>query len=340
MAIAGIETGGTGEGPMDASTDVRKLEVAPLEYTELSASTGYVELDAQTRYRFLSSASKYVALAAQRAYVRLFASTASIRPVITTALGIFLIFRELADAAGIADQIRRAFGKGLSDNATTTDTQSKSFGRSRSDAAVASEVISRGTGKSLTELATGSDLLSKSSGKNPNDMLSASEISIKSIGKVSTESVATTDILSKTTSFVRALSDAPVIADASSKSFGKDAVDSVQSLDTRLLSVNKVLSDIAYATDDVNGASAGDDQTIQFFKSRSDAVLSQDIIAIVSTFSRVYSDTAYTSEVSAKAFDKSREDQAVTSDSGFVKSQGYCDISYFMEDYVGAIRTF
>lgn len=336
MADAGIRAGGTG----DNSVDVRKLEVTPLEYTELSATTEHAELKAQARYRLLSSASQYVLLTAQQAYRRLTATTSSIRPYITTAFGQFLIFRTFADLAGVIDQVRRAFGKTVSDNAAVTDTAVKSLGRTRNDAAAASEAMFRSSGKSLTEALTGVDAASKSTTKSKVDTLSASDISIKSIGRSLSESTAAMDVLSKTTIFARTFSDNPVITDASSKTFGKTQVDGVQSFDVRSLVVNKALSDLAYATDDVNGASVGDDQIIQFFKSRSDIAVTQDIIAIVSTFSRVYSDAAYTSEVSTKAFGKSRVDHAVTSDSGFVRSQGYCDISYFMEDYVGATRTF
>ena len=115
---------------------------------------------------------------------------------------------------------------------------------------------------------------------------------------------------------------------------------SPQATDTRTKAIGKALFDSAVVNDVLNGATAGDNQNFQIFKSPIDTALAADVISIVSTFSRVYSDAAYASEVSAKTFGKSRADQAVTSDSGFVKSQGYCDIDYFMEDYVGAIRTF
>lgn len=39
-------------------------------------------------------------------------------------------------------------------------------------------------------------------------------------------------------------------------------------------------------------------------------------------------------------FTKVSSDSGVTADSGSLRSQGYCDFTYFAEDYVGASRTF
>jgi hypothetical protein len=152
------------------------------------------------------------------------------------------------------------------------------------------------------------------------------------------DAAATVD--SRIVSLSKSRTDIGLSTDLAEKTFEKPASEAVAASDVRTRSFGKVLQDTAYATDDVNGASADDDQNIQFFKSLSHAAFSTDIISIVSSFSRVYSDAAYASEASVKLFGKSRVDQAVTSDSGFVKSQGYCDLDYFMEDYVGATRTF
>jgi hypothetical protein len=35
-----------------------------------------------------------------------------------------------------------------------------------------------------------------------------------------------------------------------------------------------------------------------------------------------------------------KNDSALITDSGSLRSQGYCDLSYFEDDYVGAIRSF
>jgi len=46
------------------------------------------------------------------------------------------------------------------------------------------------------------------------------------------------------------------------------------------------------------------------------------------------------SDAKALTVGKSLSDTTTSSDSGTVLSQGYCDITYFLEDYVGYSTTF
>lgn len=296
-------------------------------------------------YRFLTSATSYVALSAKTAYTRISVGLSSARPYITTALGNFIITRFVADAVAALEQITLFFSKAPSDNVATTDLQVKSFSKAREDGVATNDTVIRGTSKSFAEALAGADVATKVAGKNNSEVVSATDISSKALNKNLLDSPSAADLLLKVMSFTRTFEDGSSAGDTAAKTFEKYVASAVQLNDTQAidfqnLDLTKLFEDFVYATDDVNGASADDDQSIQFFKLRSDSAWTEDNIAIVSAFARVYSDEAYTSDVSTKAFASSREEQAVTSESGFVKSQGYCDIDYFMEDYVGATRTF
>jgi hypothetical protein len=58
------------------------------------------------------------------------------------------------------------------------------------------------------------------------------------------------------------------------------------------------------------------------------------------SFLRTLTDSAVTGDTQALAVGKIAADVAAPSDSGVLVNQGYCDIIYFAEDYVGQRITF
>lgn len=85
---------------------------------------------------------------------------------------------------------------------------------------------------------------------------------------------------------------------------------------------SKVFTETVNATDDVNGAAAGDDQIFQFFK--------------VTTNLAAVSDG-----VLARAVSKVLSDTGAATDAGSLRMQNYTvDMTYFAEDYVGTSSVF
>jgi hypothetical protein len=83
----------------------------------------------------------------------------------------------------------------------------------------------------------------------------------------------------------------------------------------------KVLAETVNATDDVNGAAAGDDQIMQYFK--------------VTTNIASVSDGTITRSISS-----TKSDSARAASAGSLSIQDYTvDMSYFLEDYVGTGRS-
>jgi hypothetical protein len=111
--------------------------------------------------------------------------------------------------------------------------------------------------------------------------------------------------------------------------------------DDNVVSITKFLTDQTFVTDDLDGeASAEDDQEIAFVKTRTDIGVASDSFNRTVTYLRDFAENGSASESAVKLTTKARSDSGSVSDSGDLRSQGYCDFTYFAEDYVGASRTF
>ena len=111
--------------------------------------------------------------------------------------------------------------------------------------------------------------------------------------------------------------------------------------DDNVVSITKFLNDQTFVTDDLDGeATAEDDQEIAFVKTRTDIGVASDTFNRTVVYLRDFTENGSASESAVKLTTKVRADSAAFTDSGDLRSQGYCDFTYFAEDYVGASRTF
>ena len=117
--------------------------------------------------------------------------------------------------------------------------------------------------------------------------------------------------------------DTGLVADALANSFSKSFADSIV-LNEALVATTvyeRILQNTANVTDDVDGlASILDDQELSFAKTTNN--------------------TLFVSETDVLGVGKVLEETTSFADAGSLVNQGYCDLSYFDSDYVGAIRTF
>ena len=111
--------------------------------------------------------------------------------------------------------------------------------------------------------------------------------------------------------------------------------------DDNVVSITKFLNDQTFVTDDLDGeASAEDDQEIAFVKTRTDIGVASDTFNRTVVYLRDFTENGGATESAVKLTTKFRSDSGAVSDSGDLRSQGYCDFTYFAEDYVGASRAF
>ena len=120
-----------------------------------------------------------------------------------------------------------------------------------------------------------------------------------------------------------------------------DRTDRAYVAESNVVSITKFLSDQTFVTDDLDGeASAEDDQEIAFVKTRTDIGVVSETFDRTVVYLRDFTENGGATESAVKLTTKFRSDSGAVSDSGDLRSQGYCDFTYFAEDYVGASRAF
>ncbi len=168
---------------------------------------------------------------------------------------------------------------------------------------------------------------------NKSDSVSASESKAFTPHKFSFDTITVPDAVQRgvTKSTVDSVTPVELVA----VSYQKLADDTFSISDIQAYSFTKSVSDLATLLD---AALASVDKFL------SDGVSANDMFDITDgstyTFAKSISDVTMLSETVSATFQKVVGDQAGLSDSGIVVIQGYSDISYFLEDYVGTRTLF
>ena len=220
---------------------------------------------------------------------------------------VFSFFKTLTDSAALAEDAVIAFNKGFSETVSCVDDSEfeKLFNRPVVDDVAITDPIA----KSLT--------------RGFADSFSVAEdAAVLGLGKIFSETPAITDVLRPSAG--KGLNETPALTDA---------------ITARALT--KALANSVNTTDDVDGeASILDDQEMQFVKNTTNVAALTDAIAIATTFNRAFADSFGVTDGDVFDFGKRPSDTASITDAGSLRSQGYCDFTYFQEDFVGASRTF
>lgn len=152
--------------------------------------------------------------------------------------------------------------------------------------------------------------------KSPTESISLADTFFREMSLGKSDSVSLSDTLQALLIFVRTFTETISLSDALTKSFDLNKSESVATSETLAFTFSKYLSDSFALNDlsDVNGT------TISFADFTNNVVSSSDLVLLLSG--------------------KSIQDTVLSSDSGYLFSQSYCDLTYFAEDYVGEYRTF
>jgi len=181
---------------------------------------------------------------------------------------------------------------------------------------VLASLDSTGLFKFVTDSAVVSDGNSYSFAKSPADTISFSDFQFRDTSLGKSESVSLSDILSTLLVFIRLFAETISLSDAAAKSINKISSDGLAAGDSLAFTFTKSLSD-SFALNDLSDVTG---TTISFSDFTNNVVSSSDLLLFLN--SKVIQDTLS------------------PSDSGYLFSQGYCDLTYFAEDYVGDYRTF
>jgi hypothetical protein len=162
-----------------------------------------------------------------------------------------------------------------------------------------------------------SDAISLRSTKAAVDSVATSEVSVLSFGKSRSDNIVPVDVFSRIVGFNRSF------------------VDAVTELEAQTLSVTKPLAD-TFTTPHA--------EVFAHQKSFVDGVAMNDGMEAVDGFgialTRGVSNVTLVGDTKSLSFSTSRVESVAAQDSGSLRSQGYCDFSYFAEDYVGVALTF
>jgi len=137
------------------------------------------------------------------------------------------------------------------------------------------------------------------------------------VAKGLADSVSLADAITVTLVFIREFADSTGVSDAEAFDFVKALVDSATTTDQLHFAITKLLTDGVGMIDSFD---LNDGATYTFTKALSNVSFATDAVVLTP---------------------QKRVSDAVTTDSaGYLRSQGYCDFTYFAEDYVGDSRTF
>lgn len=295
---------------------------AVYEYIKLQATTSYVKLQATVGYVKLSAGVSYVLLK------------------VDAVTGYFLKLLDLTDTANASDSAVKSVGKGLTDVAQASETLVRSFGKTLTDSANPVDVAAITAEKTASDTATPSDAAVLGLNKTLNDTVYATDDidgivtdddQIIQFMKVLSEVVTPTETLVIANGFNREFVESAVSGDAAAKTFIKNLTDAVNVTDVADVSNAKV-------ENPSDGSSVSDQAVLGVEKVFTESPTASDAAFVEFMKGLAEAPTATDSAVIEAG--KALIDSTSASDAGTLISQGYCDITYFAEDYVGTSRTF
>jgi hypothetical protein len=213
-------------------------------------------------------------------------------------------FKNKTDDAELADSLAADFHKALTDDAGFTDAQVFEFFKALEENPSATDIYASFYSKVIqSNISVTDDVDGAASILDDQEML---------FFKALTQPATVSEVFFRLVAYVRAFNDSAVIADAVATAFSASRADAA--------AVSQQHSfDILRGIADTSGIAE------QIAKAFSPAPFS-DAFSIA--------DTSFNTPGLGKS------ESALFSDTGSLRSQGYCDFTYFAEDYVGASRTF
>jgi hypothetical protein len=183
--------------------------------------------------------------------------------------------------------------------------------------AVSAYLDTTGRFKYTTDVFSVADLASLDIGKIADaDAFAVSDNSVLDTGKGLSDSATMGDTVVTVLIFIRDFTDTANLADASTLLISPAYSDTFALSDTTATSIDKNLTD-SFALNDLSDAAG---PTFSFADFTNNVVSTSDSTEVTNA--------------------KELSDSLSSPDSGTLISQGYCDITYFAEDYVGESRTF
>jgi hypothetical protein len=226
--------------------------------------------------------------------------------------------KQASDIQALSDLAAKQPTKSLSDSTSLSDSKSIEASKRLTDLASTADAAAKFTTRSVADNLAPADLPSKRPEKSLADLFGLTDSSTRSAAKGLSDTFSLTETVYAVRLFIRAFGDTPLAQDKYSSLFTKAPISDLFGV----TDFSSVLP-IKYFADFVgmdDGTSVGDGSTYFFQKAANNVVFVSD---------------ADTYSLSKPAFD-----QFAVSEAGLVVMQGYSDITYFSDDYVGVSSTF
>ena len=251
---------------------------------------------------------------------------------------VFSFSKALTDSAAPLDSLAKATQKALADVYTGfLDQTTISFDKAAADSVVMFDDadIDYWIEKNLADLQALADAQAIDFSKYLSDAYSINDLANLDVVKVLADSIDTpAEFVVR--AFEKSLSDSVTLTDAATafKLYIRDFADTLTSPDASFFDF--------LPKDPLDGATTTDQSTIASDKGLSENLNLLDNMDgdIEYVFIKLISELLVMSDAQAVDFALNKSDNTVLSSSGILSMQDYCDITYFLEDYVGTSRTF
>lgn len=284
----------------------------------------------------VSISSKSTAL--EEALLDFFKNTADTSKVAEHLASAF--YKALTEDPSVTDDDVIAYFKNVQENPTIADSYTSALARGVADSGTVTDAYTPTFGKNTTENPTIADTDVLAVGKNQSDVVPVSDVSTLALTRFFQENISVTDDIDGAASL---LDDQEMLF---FKSLTQRAV--ATEVFFRLVSYLRLFSDAATTSDlfaanfsPLKADSASIAQQFSFDIARGIADTSGVAEQLAKVFNPAPLTDAYAvADTSFRTPGLGKTESALFSDTGSLRSQGYCDFTYFAEDYVGASRTF
>jgi len=226
--------------------------------------------------------------------------------------------KALSDATdGFLDQLVRSFSKPFADSANETDVLRYVFQKRLADTQSLTDAANVSFTKLLADNTSPLDLASLEAVKALADSINTPTDSVANvIYKALSDSVTLLDAAQAVRLYIRAFDETLATPDLYSETFDFGVTaETATTSDASSRSTQKVTSDSLNAIDNMDGN-------------------------LTYAFVKVVGELLSSSDAQIIDFNAQKADNIATSSNGILAMQDYCDITYFLEDYVGISRTF
>ena len=226
--------------------------------------------------------------------------------------------KSLSDVTnGFLDQIVRTLGKSFADSATSTDLLTRTAQKNLAEIQALADAKQISFFKALADFTSPADLAALSTVKAlADDILAPTDSVANAIHKVFADSVTLVDFAQAFKLYIRVFDETLTAPDLYSDFFESGTTaDGATIADQSFRATGKIFTEGLNAIDNMDG-----DLTYAFVKVIGEIITTPDLQII--------------------DFSTQKADNIVIASSGILSMQDYCDITYFLEDYVGLSRTF